>query len=136
MGANLIMIPSHTLDAFEQHIMDIKDRLYSLPHNESISNDLNNIGHSLSSIENEIKKIGDLHKHDEIGLNIRSIERKLIDHSSNPNIISEINSDLRDLYDKVNDISESLREIKTEVTYNKLYIPIILTLILIVLILK
>ena len=102
------MIPSHTLDAFEQHIIDIKDRLDSLPHNESTSNDLNNIGHSLSSIENEIKKLGDLLQYGEVGLDLRKIERKLLDHSSNPNIISEIKSDLFGLNDKINYISDSV----------------------------
>ena len=71
------MIPSHSLDAFEQHIIDIKNRLDSLPHSESTSNDLNNIGHSLSSIEDEIKKLGDLLQYGEIGIRVHHLTKVL-----------------------------------------------------------
>ena len=131
------MIPSITLDSFEQHIMDIKEQLMNLPHSESTSNDLNNIGHSLHRIEDEIKNVYDLFKNeDSYSLHLKNIERKLLDYSSNPKIISELSSSLYSFESELKDISETLDEIKKEVTYKKLYVPIVLTLILIVLIFK
>lgn len=134
------MIPSHTLDAFEQHIIDIKDRLDSLPHSESTSNDLNTINHSISRIEELLSEaINDRMLHYKYQRNIGDLLDALISSSHKQvEVLESTKLQLEILKHRLDSIKKNTDILEQDFfdrTFT-LFVPALLALILLVLLFK